>query len=323
MSPKPAISRTSATNLPPPSLRRRLGSAYLSPSPDPTRTWRGLNESRKGSIAIGATSGRDSDAISRRLSLGGVAPLENPPGTQNYVEPGYAILNPAYEQPANVRPVWSLAKPLPHVLGPAILPSKNELRRELLRHRDEDDEFDQFEDPELGGRHPTLRSDNISNDLDNIRRDRERRLLDSYLQNREASPAFSPFSGTRKGSVAEPEAPSGHRRVEETIIEEEEEQSQHGRKSLQHSELDFPHLSQAIANVNRAKEEETLDTLLQDVVPLTAHRPQDVKVHNIHNLWGYWRKKFCLFLAELLGVRSMNNGASLLENMLTSCVSVR
>lgn len=171
MSPKPAISRTSATNLPPPSLRRRLGSAYLSPSPDPTRTWRGLNESRKGSIAIGATSGRDSDAISRRLSLGGVAPLENPPGTQNYVEPGYAILNPAYEQPANVRPVWSLAKPLPHVLGPAILPSKNELRRELLRHRDEDDEFDQFEDPELGGRHPTLRSDNISNDLDNIRRD--------------------------------------------------------------------------------------------------------------------------------------------------------
>lgn len=30
-----------------------------------------------------------------------------------FVQPGYADLNPSYDQPNNARPVWSLAKPLP------------------------------------------------------------------------------------------------------------------------------------------------------------------------------------------------------------------
>lgn len=44
-----------------------------------------------------------------------------------FVERGYAILNPAYEQPSNNRPVWGLAKPLPRVVRPGMVPSLSEL----------------------------------------------------------------------------------------------------------------------------------------------------------------------------------------------------
>jgi aquaglyceroporin related protein, other eukaryote len=36
-------------------------------------------------------------------------------------------LNPAYEQPANAKPVWSLAKPLPRVVRPGMVPTKSEI----------------------------------------------------------------------------------------------------------------------------------------------------------------------------------------------------
>ncbi|GIK05244.1 hypothetical protein Aspvir_009348 [Aspergillus viridinutans] len=44
-----------------------------------------------------------------------------------FVHPGYTELNPAYEQPANAKPVWSLAKPLPRVVRPGMVPTKEEL----------------------------------------------------------------------------------------------------------------------------------------------------------------------------------------------------
>ncbi|KAJ5758697.1 MIP transporter [Penicillium odoratum] len=44
-----------------------------------------------------------------------------------FVQPGYGDLNPSYEQPANAKPVWSLAKPLPRVVRPGMVPTKQEL----------------------------------------------------------------------------------------------------------------------------------------------------------------------------------------------------
>ncbi|EME88662.1 uncharacterized protein MYCFIDRAFT_108013, partial [Pseudocercospora fijiensis CIRAD86] len=46
---------------------------------------------------------------------------------QPYVNPGYAELNPEYEQPANAKPVWSLAKPLPRVVRPGMVPTSSEI----------------------------------------------------------------------------------------------------------------------------------------------------------------------------------------------------
>ncbi|KAL2843898.1 aquaporin-like protein [Aspergillus pseudoustus] len=44
-----------------------------------------------------------------------------------FVQPGYGDLNPEYEQAANAKPVWSLAKPLPRVVRPGMVPTKEEL----------------------------------------------------------------------------------------------------------------------------------------------------------------------------------------------------
>ncbi|EED24013.1 aquaglyceroporin, putative [Talaromyces stipitatus ATCC 10500] len=46
---------------------------------------------------------------------------------QPFIQPGYTELNPAYDQPANAKPVWSLAKPLPRVVRPGMVPTKEEL----------------------------------------------------------------------------------------------------------------------------------------------------------------------------------------------------
>ncbi|KAL4873969.1 hypothetical protein BDV12DRAFT_191838 [Aspergillus spectabilis] len=44
-----------------------------------------------------------------------------------FVHPGYADLNPEYEQAPNAKPVWSLAKPLPRVVRPGMVPTKEEV----------------------------------------------------------------------------------------------------------------------------------------------------------------------------------------------------
>ncbi|KAJ5175965.1 MIP transporter [Penicillium canariense] len=44
-----------------------------------------------------------------------------------FVQPGYADLNPSYEQANNAKPIWSLAKPLPRVVRPGMVPTKEEL----------------------------------------------------------------------------------------------------------------------------------------------------------------------------------------------------
>ncbi|KAF3394556.1 putative membrane protein [Penicillium rolfsii] len=50
-----------------------------------------------------------------------------------FVHPGYADLNPAYEQANNAKPVWSLAKPLPRVVRPGMVPTKDELLQNLAK----------------------------------------------------------------------------------------------------------------------------------------------------------------------------------------------
>ncbi|KAK8189636.1 aquaporin-like protein [Phyllosticta paracitricarpa] len=79
---------------------------------------RGTVATRRGTVAsIGPPGG---------ISLAGPSDLPAVAAHQPYVEPGYADLNPAYEQPINSRPVWGLAKPLPRVVRPSMVPQEDE-----------------------------------------------------------------------------------------------------------------------------------------------------------------------------------------------------
>lgn len=51
---------------------------------------------------------------------------------ENYVNPDYALFNPAYSQPVSAKPVWSLAKPLPRVVRPGMVPTKSEIGQNLV-----------------------------------------------------------------------------------------------------------------------------------------------------------------------------------------------
>lgn len=94
------------------------------------------------SIPRQRSTSRGIPSLTRRLSLaertGGNFTIGGPDETaqvrlahEPFVQPGYADLNPSYEQATNAKPVWSLAKPLPRVVRPGMVPTKDE----LLRHR--------------------------------------------------------------------------------------------------------------------------------------------------------------------------------------------
>lgn len=275
-----------------PSIRRRLESTQPSPSPAPSRPWRYVDHDRR-SVAIAAPS--VDDTASRKFSLAGPAPYEALNANQPYVDPGYAQLNPAYDQPANARPVWGLAKPLPHVLRPGMVPTRDELRKEVLQ---KDDSTEQPQDLESGRIEPSLRPGKIAAQLDDVRRQREIQLWEAFQQQQfgQSSPDFSPLARPHKGSPAPHRIPDIASQLGGPIIEEDEE--------YRHRTSDpaLSGLSESVSKVNRAKEDYDAAVPYHDAIPLTAYEAEDDEVHNLHTYWSVVRLRFREPLAELLGV---------------------
>lgn len=242
------------------------------------------------SVAI-AASGRDYDTASRKFSLAGPAPMDTLNANQTYVDPGYAQLNPAYDQPLNARPVWGLAKPLPHVLRPGMVPTKDELQKEVLQ---KEDQAESVADLESGRIEPSLRPGKIAAQLDDVRREREVLLWQTFQQGLR-SPTFSPFARWHKESAAHAGFPDNQSHMGEPIIEEEDEEYQHRT-----SDPELAGLTGSVSQVNRAKEESKPP--YQDAVPLPAYDAEDDEVHNLHTYWSVVRLRFREPLAELLGV---------------------
>jgi aquaglyceroporin related protein len=117
------------------------------------------------------------DAQSATFTLAGPQQIDTLAANQPHVDPGYAELNPAYDQPVNTRPVWGLAKPLPRVIRPGMVPTKSELKLQIPEPQKQDPAN---VDLEQGRVEPTLRLGRISSQLQSARQQRENRLLRSY-----------------------------------------------------------------------------------------------------------------------------------------------
>lgn len=288
--------RSTAISFQQPSIRRRYGSTQPSPSPGPSHSWRFMDSDRR-SVAI-APSGTNFDTGSRKFSLAGPGPFEALNANQPYVDPGYAQLNPAYDQPANARPVWSLAKPLPHVLRPGMVPTKDELKDDVLQ---KEDPTGSVADLESGRIEPSLQPGKVAAQIDDVRRDRERLGL--------GSPDFSPYARPHRQSLATHGIPDIQSHLGEPIIEEDEEY----RHRLSDPELSG--LSGAVSKVNRAKEQDNESRLpYQDAIPLSAYEAEEDEVHNLHTYWSVVRLRFREPLAELLGVSFSDPSKALLTN---------
>lgn len=286
--------KSSAVSFRQPSIRRRYDSTQPSPSPAPSRPWRFM-ESERRSVAI-APSTLGDDSISRKFSLAGPATYEALNANMPYVDPGYTQLNPAYDQPANARPVWGLAKPLPHVLRPGMVPTKDELRKEVAR---QEDHAESPGDLESGRIEPSLRPGKIASQLDDLRRQREINLFETYQQQRHGanSPEFSPLMRPYRGSPAPNKIPEISSPYNEPIIEEDEEYRHRA------SDPELTGLAEAVSKVNRAKEQ-VHETRIpyQDAIPLSAYDAEDDEIHNLHTYWSVVRLRFREPLAEMLGV---------------------
>lgn len=285
-----------------PGMRARTGT-WASQSP------RGIH--RRPTVLMEApqaiTSGRDMDGQSANFTLAGPAPVETVAANQPYVDPGYTDLNPAYDQPQNTRPVWGLAKPLPRVIRPGMVPSRSELKIQIPA--EEQRRQDANTDLEQGRVEPTLKLNRVTTQLQNAREDRENKLFQGM---RRTSTGLSPAPVSplmRRPTTNEAFSPGRQ------PIEEEEDL---GAAKLKPSDL-APVPEQAIYDDEDEHDDrypddadsvmtekvgaEDLDgDWIGDEMPLKAYDPETDEIHNLHTHWSVIRLRFREPLAELLAV---------------------
>lgn len=83
--------------------------------------------SRRSHLSDGRTIGR-STARQTKFTLAG--PADTPQlrtAHEPFVSPGYADLNPEYDQPHHAKPVWGLAKAMPRIVRPGMIPTRDEV----------------------------------------------------------------------------------------------------------------------------------------------------------------------------------------------------
>jgi aquaglyceroporin related protein, other eukaryote len=285
--------------------RPRVGTWTSSAAPRP----RGSTLSRRRpSVAIAPVSsggtGNATGAQSQAdFSLAGPPPEVALQSNQPYVDPGYTELNPAYDQPSNIRPVWGLAKPLPRVLRPGMVPSQTEIPEQP---QDPGPDLGNV-DVELGRIEPTLRLGKISSQLQNARQNRENQLVRSY--SRKGEHAASNLGPTTSGVI--PLSPPSE------VIDESEDSEDFGpfpslegrqrvfssggqRRKRPSREGWYPDNAYSITTEPDEHGYSDGDDL--NAIPLKAYEGGDDEVHNLHTHWSVIRLRFREPLAELLAV---------------------
>lgn len=278
---------------------------------------------------------------SRGLTLAGAqeAPVIQQ-AYEPYVHPSYADLNPAYEQPANAKPVWSLAKPLPRVVRPGMVPTRSEIfearqNPELPAEQTQQVGIDADpNDLEAGRIDFNLNYKKVSAQLMDSRAQRENNLIAGMARRgtfvsrveprvTRASSTASRFGRGRASSTAtqKPEVGGGDLSGDDGNAQEPQPMSPsiegpHFHEQEPHSPLGaIPENSEP---PQTGSEEETkgddasLATLSydddpglwQDMDPIHIfdNGPLLDEVHNNHTWWSVVRTQYREFLAELLAV---------------------
>ncbi|ESZ94155.1 hypothetical protein SBOR_5433 [Sclerotinia borealis F-4128] len=280
---------------------------------------RGASIRRRPTVALEAfTSGTDAGG-GDNFTLAGPAPVETLVQNQPYVDPGYAHLNPAYDQPENIRPVWGLAKPLPRVLRPGMIPTRTEVNMAQAQQQQQQQQGQgqAAVDLEQGRIEPTFKLSRISTALQNARQQRENNLMEAHglvspTNLHSTTSRQEPLTATSQ-IIQEEEPTDKPTDADVTSVELHPTRpplSFEGRlsQSSQHSKIDpFPSLSDNDDKASVATEvagEDDLDgDWIGQEIPLVAYDANyDEEVHNLHTHWSVIRLRFREPLAELLAV---------------------
>ncbi|EAW12203.1 putative MIP transporter [Aspergillus clavatus NRRL 1] len=246
-----------------------------------------------------------------------------------FVHPGYAELNPSYEQPANAKPVWSLAKPLPRVVRPGMVPTKEELlqaRANAQLPAENSQKLGLDVDPndlELGQIEPRADPRKIAAQVEDARVQRENNFLNRILTG-EGAPTrrLSRASSVRPRRSSVLEAPEpGEVPVETPVTPGKQSVPEVSDEPLQ-PVLEHPDEhkietqqqdSQHPAEEEEEEEEEEEDHGITEFPPLdSAAYPEDLhplvqelvedEIHNNHTTWSVIRTHHREALAEALAV---------------------
>ena len=278
--------------------------SFVSPGLSQRGTWATVSRNRGNSIrrrpTLLGSSGRDVDSqsVAGDFTLAGPTPVEVMAANQPYVDPGYAELNPAYDQPTNTRPVWGLARPLPRVIRPGMVPTRSELDLKTAEGDiDRVDHDGEHADLEQGRVEPTFRLDRISTQLQIARERREENLMRTYSRPHSLAP-----------STTIPSTPSG--RLNPSVhaaIDEEDDPASVRLSSMQEGlAMDDPPLYPDDASaMDTEHDNQDLDDdehWFEDFPLKPNDGIAEDEIHNLHTHWSVIRLRFREPLAELLAV---------------------
>ncbi|KAG0152667.1 hypothetical protein PDIDSM_2472 [Penicillium digitatum] len=205
-----------------------------------------------------------------------------------FVQPGYADLNPSYEQPSNARPVWSLAKPLPRVVRPGMVPTKQELLQNLANAQRR---IDKTADPRK-----------MNAQVDDARLQRETNFMNKILAG-DGTSVRQPSRMSRSSSVRRRRPTVGEMPLDQlSTVPEGDSQldDEPGERSGVGDELGDQDLGAKLDQLLSAQELEK-SGYPDDMHPLVQDLIED-EVHNNHTVWSVIRTHHREAFAEALGV---------------------
>lgn len=286
----------------------------------PTALGRQATFRRRGTLNLGGASsgfdvGGDHQTTAGFTLAGPGNPLDTIIANQPYIDPGYADLNPAYEVAPNARPVWGLAKPLPHVIRPGMIPTRTEVLEQAPAQLQHEKQAQEEFDLEAGRVESTSNPGKISQALRTARQDREFRLLRTYT----GQSSFGGGSGRRRSSVS---SGQGRHSVSERFgkIEPQDAPSDRASQSINHTirklasvteqttpdETAHPNGQGWIADDALATTpvDDKMDDQdwVEDPEEIKPYDPELDEIHNLHTHWSVIRLRFREPLAELLAV---------------------
>ncbi|KAL5002950.1 aquaporin-like protein [Aspergillus recurvatus] len=232
-----------------------------------------------------------------------------------FVHPGYSDLNPEYEQPTNTKPVWSLAKPLPRVVRPGMVPTKEEIlqgrtneRPPLPAENSQKQRLDVDPNELEAGRIEKADPKKMAAQVDDARIQRENNFVNKILTGEAGTSRLSRTSST---AIRRPSGVQIEPRPSEQLSAVPEGEGQDSSQSppddtghdlsdepLQDvhipEEPPSPGISPDQLDLDEAAYPDDLHPLIQDLV--------EEEVHNNHTVWSVIRTHHREALAESLAV---------------------
>jgi aquaglyceroporin related protein len=286
--------------------------------------------SHRSRLTDGRTIGRSTARQTKFTVAGAGETSQLRTAHEPFVSPGYADLNPEYDQPHSAKPVWGLAKAMPRVVRPGMIPTREEVIEAALKPElpaENSHKVGADIDPnelEAGRMDASLDPAKVRAQVKDARKQRENNFLNFVKTGVRSKTVASKVARTssklsrtssRRERFAEQvrlEQENAHLPTtfeEEEPESEDEEERRPGRARFSESEPRYSvgagHASHAdhasVTTVDADGSEFDVDEKFpEEMEPLLEDLIED-EVFNNHTTWSVWRTEYREALAEMLG----------------------